>query len=105
MENRNVVEWILSRKEGQIFLSACLLLILFLGGIILSMDGRNQQQVKDAAKMIQRCNDEKQQLKKDDDERFLNYIIQENEKKQTYIDRIDSFNMVAKRISERLSKK
>ena len=105
MENRNVVEWILSRKEGQIFLSACLLLIMFLGGVVLSMDGRNQQQTKDSAKQLQKCYEEKQQLKKDDHEIFLNYIIDENEKKQMYIDRIYSFNLAAKRINDRLQKK
>ena len=100
--NKRVIAWILSRPEGKQFLAACMFVIIFLSGVIISMDNRNQRQQREFLRQMKICNDEKQEIKSKDDERFLNFIIIENEKKQSYIDKIDSFRLAAKKINEHI---
>lgn len=98
--DKGVIAWILSRKEGQQFLAACMFVIIFLVGMCISLDNRNQKQEKEFRKELQKCNAEKEEVKKIDDDRFLNFVIIENEKKQTFIDKLDSFRLASRKINE-----
>lgn len=94
--SKKIIEWILQRKEGEQFLAASLLSVIFLVGVVYGTTkfwvSRDNEKDKTIIELRERL-EKKDQL-------FLQYIMHENDEKQIRINQVDSLTMVTKELQK-----
>lgn len=85
---KSLVGWILARPDGKAFLAALLLAVMGLTTGIVVMAVMYQKQTD----KLQKCEQEKTVIIKNDNEMFLDFLIKANEKQGQQKELVDSMN-------------